>query len=512
VFDKSGNITFPDSTVQTTAYTLGVNANIGTLYLGNISTQANIGAIYNHINTLDANVGAFETYANTNLTTTNLVVSNVANVTYANIPGTATTGVYGLAVGAPNAFYPNTTAGFTANVNNYSQLTIQNLNSGAAGTSDFIATADNGSNSTNYIDLGIINSGYNNSNPSNSLGNIVYNGDGYLYAQGNLSTTFGGNLAIGTTTAGKVINLFAGGIYANAIAATISNTTISTTTMLKINYVGSSDSSIVVAGYDSKGGTGYHDFLHVQNGYSGATNPSKYFRLDSTGNLQILNSGYTATVLQVTDSGLISTGGASTTSNSIPTSNAITLNNNGLLFDDGNFHLHSSSGAIWINPLDSTNVEIGTQYNSGSGAGIVVQGGVTTNTTNPASHSFFPKVQTNWNVNQPSLAMDNLNVRLYNSSGNSLLIEASAVSGTFNAYITTCEMVAGYSIGSQTNSSGITFTAGTWTSINAIHTLSSGGDVIVATVSDTTNGRIYRVTCIHTNGATNGSIFIERMV
>jgi hypothetical protein len=29
---------------------------------------------------------------------------------------------------------------------------------------------------------------------------------------------------------------------------------------------------------------------------------------------------------------------------------------------------------------------------------------------------------------------------------------------------------------------------------------------------DTTTGKIYRVTTMHTNGSTNGSIFIERMV
>jgi hypothetical protein len=48
-----------------------------------------------------------------------------------------------------------------------------------------------------------------------------------LYAQGNLSTTFGGNLAIGTTVAGKTISLFAGGIYASNVVATVSGSGVS---------------------------------------------------------------------------------------------------------------------------------------------------------------------------------------------------------------------------------------------------------------------------------------------
>jgi hypothetical protein len=71
-----GNIT-ANVTAANAAITI-LDANIGTLFLGNASTQANIGAyqtyananigsIYNRLNTLDANVGAFELYANANV-------------------------------------------------------------------------------------------------------------------------------------------------------------------------------------------------------------------------------------------------------------------------------------------------------------------------------------------------------------------------------------------------------------------------------------------------------------
>ena len=181
------------------------------------------------------------------------------------------------------------------------------------------------------------------------------------------------------------------------------------------------------------------------------------------------------------------------------------------MFNDGNLHIHSSSGAIWINPLDSTNVQIGTQYNTGAGSGIVVQGNITSNTTG-VGHSFFAKVQSGFNVNEPSLAMDNLNVRLRNTSGNNLLIEASAVSGSFSAYTTLVENIAGNALRGTTNSAGITFTAGSWSSVNATFQLSSGGDTTVLQVIDTTNSRIYRVTAIHCQGSKGGYLSIERMV
>jgi hypothetical protein len=51
--------------------------------------------------------------------------------------------------------------GGKGSMNNYLQLNIQNLNGGNSASSDLVATANNGNESTNYIDLGINSSGYN---------------------------------------------------------------------------------------------------------------------------------------------------------------------------------------------------------------------------------------------------------------------------------------------------------------------------------------------------------------
>lgn len=95
--------------------------------------------------------------------------------------------------GTINAFY-----GYGA-LNNYLQLNIKNTNAGAAASSDITATADNGSDTLYTTGIGIKSSGYN-----TAAKNIYGANDGYLY-------TNGGNLAIGTGTAARVIKFHTGG-------------------------------------------------------------------------------------------------------------------------------------------------------------------------------------------------------------------------------------------------------------------------------------------------------------
>lgn len=155
----------------------------------------------------------------------NIVLGTAGNASL-NVPGITSTGISAVVAGVTNTLLPNTIASFSANVNNYTQVTLQNKSTGGDATADFIITADNGSDTTNYADFGIINSGYDNTTPSNSLGNIVFAADTYLYAQGNASNTSqpGGNLAIGTTTVGKTVKVFAGGANSNSVIGTFSNT------------------------------------------------------------------------------------------------------------------------------------------------------------------------------------------------------------------------------------------------------------------------------------------------
>jgi hypothetical protein len=82
-------------------------------------------------------------------------------------------------------------------INNYLQLNIQNQSNGANASSDVVATADDGSEVDNYIDMGINGSG----NTANIMGGAA---DAYLYTTGN-------NLLIGTGTATKSLVFMTGG-------------------------------------------------------------------------------------------------------------------------------------------------------------------------------------------------------------------------------------------------------------------------------------------------------------
>jgi len=111
---------------------------------------------------------------------------------------------------------------------------------------------------------------------------------------------------------------------------------------------------INVTGTNTKGGTGYLDFLTITNTYGSATNPNKFFRLNNVGNLEIINSGYSASIATLSDNGVLYVGGGNiaTSANTDGTSNYLSFNvNNSQIYDDGNFHIHSrgSGQGMWIN-------------------------------------------------------------------------------------------------------------------------------------------------------------------
>lgn len=84
------------------------------------------------------------------------------------------------------------------NLNNYLQLNIQNLNAGTGASSDLVATADNGNESTNYVDLGINSSAYSSTGITGGINNA------YLYSAAN-------DFVIGNSTAAKNLLFFTGG-------------------------------------------------------------------------------------------------------------------------------------------------------------------------------------------------------------------------------------------------------------------------------------------------------------
>ena len=151
---------------------------------------------------------------------------------------------------------PNTVLQLTASTNSYAQVNFENAFGGSQSTTDYVATANNGTDTTYYVDLGIAGNGYDNTSPNNSLGTSLFANDSYLYAQGNLATQGGGNLVIGTNTPSKRIQFIAGGHDDANVAMTISE--------LNVNVrVATSSTSTGTGALTVAGGTGILGALHV---------------------------------------------------------------------------------------------------------------------------------------------------------------------------------------------------------------------------------------------------------
>ena len=114
-----------------------------------------------------------------------------------------------LNVGNNQTFLPNTVAQFALAGESYIQTNLVNLNDG--GTADIVVTANTGTDSTWFIDMGFANKNYQPGSEFNNIGTSINILDGYLYVQGNTSNSLGGNLIIGTTSSNAEIKFIAGG-------------------------------------------------------------------------------------------------------------------------------------------------------------------------------------------------------------------------------------------------------------------------------------------------------------
>jgi hypothetical protein len=114
--------------------------------------------------------------------------------------------------------YGNTTshtiANFKGNVNSYLQINIQNSSASASASTDYVATADDGTDTSNYSDMGINSSAFQPTASSWGTAN-----DGYFYSHSK-------RLLIGTKRIGSdLIFLSGGGIVNDDAAMTIDGTT-----------------------------------------------------------------------------------------------------------------------------------------------------------------------------------------------------------------------------------------------------------------------------------------------
>ena len=112
---------------------------------------------------------------------------------------------------------PNVVAQFALRGESYVQTNFTNLSDG--GTADYVITANTGTDTTYFVDLGFANKNFTPGSEYNSLGTSIEAMSGYLYVQGNTSGAVGGNLIIGTTSSNTETRFIAGGgTSANVIA------------------------------------------------------------------------------------------------------------------------------------------------------------------------------------------------------------------------------------------------------------------------------------------------------
>jgi hypothetical protein len=222
-------------------YRNGVRLSSGTDFVGTSGTNfylTDAAAVSDEIEaigyTITSIINASTSFDNINVTgittTKNLNVTGVGTLATLNVSGNATfsgiathnsnlvVGVgYSLGIGTIAPVYHLTVtedgasptpslsyciADFSNNINGYSQVNIRNVNTGTNASGDLVITADNGTDTTNFIDLGINNTSFN--NPTWTVNGAL---DGYLYSSNQ-------NFSIGVAFPNRYLSFFAGGTLA----------------------------------------------------------------------------------------------------------------------------------------------------------------------------------------------------------------------------------------------------------------------------------------------------------
>ena len=204
---------------------------------------------------------------------------------------------------------------------------------------------------------------------NNGAGTNVYIGDDVVLGDINVANTLGIR-GIQDSTKGYIVF---GSSNNTAYIGRDGTNPITATGQFKIDsgtVTGGSAIALQITGYANKGGTGYHDFLSVTNAYPTATNPNKFFRLNSTGNLEIINSAYTTNIFTITDAGAVTFGG--TTFPTTNGTNGYVLTSNGT---GGSSWTAVAGGGSMTYPgagiPNSTGTAWGTSYTT-TGSGTIV--------------------------------------------------------------------------------------------------------------------------------------------
>lgn len=210
----TGNITFSGNIVGNFAVTGNVSA-------GNFVTSGNVDAgnvnSTNHLTSNTANILG-DVYIGGNISAPNSNLAFLQGIFYGDDP-TGNNAIYAGVTGFTQ-LGTNVVAQFAGNVNSYSQINFENVNSGNAASTDYVATADNGDDTTYYINMGIASSTHVGDHDGWFADDNTFNA-GYVYVVGNGNSTgegVGSNLYLGSTDG--VVKVFVGNTSVNNVVAT----------------------------------------------------------------------------------------------------------------------------------------------------------------------------------------------------------------------------------------------------------------------------------------------------
>ena len=155
---------------------------------------------------------------------------------------------------------PATVIQSAADINDYIQNNFQNLNHGTQASTEWVATNDLGDDSNNYIDIGIAGHGWDGTQ-ANSVGTAAGPSDSWVYTQGTVSSSEGGNLILGTIKDGKAVKILAGSNGAGSLVAQFNASGLALTTGTGITFPDGTRQTSAV----SSSGTVVLETLNVSN-------------------------------------------------------------------------------------------------------------------------------------------------------------------------------------------------------------------------------------------------------
>jgi trimeric autotransporter adhesin len=169
-----------------------LNSNLGTATTNITTLFSNAASQAVSINSINANISAANVNINTKANITGQIFNGNVQASYLLANANVKIGSI-IEVGNTNPInYPGLGGVFVGNVDGYYQVAIQNLSNGTQASGDFVITADDGDDETNYLNIGINSSGWsgNYTVPAGDTGVPQFPHDGYMNVIGGNAIVF----------------------------------------------------------------------------------------------------------------------------------------------------------------------------------------------------------------------------------------------------------------------------------------------------------------------------------